>query len=127
MHNLDENVVITKKESENKPMEFIVDCNEEIMNNINELPKKPDLKEVLQNLSELESEKQEIMNNLQKPDLSEKAKSQEEILLKAVNMMIQNINDYLRKEEEEEEKEKEKEKLSLDKEKEENEKKEESK
>jgi hypothetical protein len=108
MHNFDENVVITKEESENKPMEFIVDCNEELMNNINELPKKPDLKEVLQNLSELELEKQEIMNNLQKPDLTETTKSQEKILLKAVNNMIKNINDYLRKEEEE--------KLSLDKE-----------
>lgn len=106
MYSLDENVIITQEndnsENENKTTTFVIECDEEFMNSVNtEPPKKPDLKEVLQHLSELESEKKVIINNLQKADLDEKTKSQEENLLKAVNYMIENINEYIKKEEEE--------------------------
>ena len=100
MHNFDENIVITQDNSENKNMEFVVECDTEFMNNVNsEIPTKPDMKEVLQHLSELESEKQEIINNLQKEDLDEKNKINEENLLNAINIMIKNINEYIKKEE----------------------------
>jgi len=100
---LDENTVITtdnsNTENVNKNMEFIVDCDSTFINDYSlEEPKKPAMSEILQHLSELESEKQEIMHNLQKPDLDEKSKSMEENLLKAVNIMIKNIHDYLQKE-----------------------------
>ena len=110
MYSLDENVIITQENdnsnTQNKTMTFVVNCDSEFMNSVNTEPhKKPDLKELLQHLSELESEKKVIMNNLQKTDLNEKSKSQEENLLKAVNYMIENINEYIKKEEEEKEEE----------------------